>query len=682
MNSNPFFDKSWLPPFDQLTPAYARQALDEQLTQLQTALPQYEATIHPTWESITELYTLTSLLGDIWGKIGNLLSLVNSDEWRAIEEEYQPKLIEIFQSIGQSRPIYDAMLTLQTAGQADGSLSQAQLRILNAEILGMKNAGVGLTGEIKDAFNVLQQQSAQLMMRFNNNVLDAVKNWSLTLTDPDQVKGLKPDFLTQAAQKAKGDPIKGPWKLTVDYASYAPVMQYAQSRTVRETYYKAHCTRATSSETDNTAIIEELLKLRVKIAKALGYDTYADLSLSTKMAPNTQAIEALLGELTDASKEAAKQEKADLVAFARTHGFTEETFMPWDSAYWSERQREAIYDYDAEALRAYFPLERVMQGLFDLIEKLFGMTLTQRKDDIHAWHEDVRVYEVRNGEGALIAGLYVDLYVRPETKNGGAWMNSIHTRDAITEKEVILPIAIIACNQTPPLPGEPATMRIDEVNTLFHEMGHALQHMLTTVDDPRIAGIGNVEWDAVEIASQFMENFCYDQQTLTNLSKHIKTGESLPKELFDRIYASRNYHVAMMMLRQNYQALTDLRLHSDAYPSTYENANAFKEAMAKELLIDMPIPEDRMLNSFAHIFCGGYSAGYYSYKWSEALSADLYMAFEEAGLTNDSAIRELGIRYRDTFLSLGGSVHPAELFRTFRGRDPDASAILHLAGLR
>ncbi len=683
MKSNPFLaTDSWLPNYDAMTPELAREAIESQLAIAAEAFPRYEATVQPTWQSLfIEGYLLTKPLLKVWGLLSHLLSVVNSDELRKVEEDCQPKLIAFFQQIGQSKPIYDAMVALLQADAVAPCLNGTKRRILTAEIRSMTHSGVALEGEVKAHFNELQLAVAKLSMDFNNNVLDAVKNWELVLTKPAEVDGMKPDFLARAAEKAGGTPEAGPWKLSLDYASFSPVMQYAKNRSVREAYLNGWITRAATGDTDNTQIIEDILKTRQEIAKILGFDCYADLSLSSKMAPSCDAIESLLGELVSASKAPARKEKDDLTAFAKANGFTEEVLQRWDIAFWSERQREAVYAYDAEALRAYFPLEHVMQGLFNLINRLFGVTFVQRQGEIHAWHKDVRFYDVLNADGSLRAGFYFDPYVRPGTKNGGAWMNEVHTRDGISYPETILPIALVVCNQTAPMGDEPATMRLDEVVTLFHEMGHALQFIMTTIDEPQASGIGNVEWDAVEIASQFLENFCYDKATLTGVSNHTKTGEALPAELFDKIYASRNYQAALATLRQCNLALTDLRLHTLAYPSDYPNANAMKETVAREILIDAPLAQDRQLNSFTHIFSGGYCAGYYGYKWSETLSADVYMAFEEVGLTNDAAIKALGEKYRDTFLALGGSKHPLEIFKVFRGREPNTQAILKLAGL-
>ena len=401
------------------------------------------------------------------------------------------------------------------------------------------------------------------------------------------------------------------------------------------------------------------------------------------MAKRVETVDALLKELADASLPTAEKEREQRNAYARAHGFEESKFELWDAAYWTERQHEALYQYSEEELKQYFPFPKVLEGLFGLAERLFGIEIREADGEVPVWHPDVRFFHVADQDGTPLASFYLDPYSRPETKQGGAWMNSFRSRERSADGTLTLPIAVLVCNQSVPVGGQPSLMRFEEVTTLFHEFGHSLQHMLTTVDMPEASGINGVEWDAVEIASQFMENWCYDYSTLKSLSRHIKTGEALPDSFYEKIKASRNYMAANAMIRQLYFAMTDMDLYARylTHPE-WKDAHAVQELNRQKLELPENIPEDRFLCTFSHIFAGGYGAGYYSYKWSEVISADAFAAFEEVGLTNERKIRETGRRYRDTILSLGGGTDPSEVFRMFRGRDPSTAAILRHAGLQ
>ncbi len=658
---NPFLDDAWMPNYAAMTPELCEQALREALPKAERAFAFVEKQLDISWRGLV-LAPMQALRApfSVWAILSHLTSVIQNEAWRKVEETWQPAIIELGQKAAQSRRIYEGLLALLESDE----LLPWQRHVVEREVATMRNAGVGLRGAAKTAFNRIQKELAKLSLRFANNVLDAEKETKIEVT-PEEAAGIPQDLLSG----------KGPWKLGIDFATYDAVMRYAQDEDLRQRFWHARVTRASSGKINNAPLIEKILSLRQKQAELLGYPDYAHLSTATKMAGTPQAVLDLLSPMIAVGKPAAKAEDAELAKFAKAQGFIG-NLRPWDKAYWIEKHSQALFGYDEEALRDYFPMEHVLSGLFALIEKLLGVTFARETKPLRAWHKDVRFYRVLDAKGQLLAGFYFDPYARPGTKSGGAWMNEIHTRDFETRQQ--LPIAVICCNQKPPRAKAPATMSFYEVVTLFHEMGHALQEMLTTVDSPTCSGINNVAWDAVEIASQFLEQFPYEPELLRSLSKHVKTDKPLPKDLAARIVAKRTYRAGSALVRQLVFAYTDLTLHAKAYPKRYANANACKEAFAKKFLPKPMHPADRFLNAFTHIFAGGYAAGYYSYKWSEVLSADIYGAFAGQSATKRKA---LGKRYRDTLLAKGGSEPAGDIFRELMGRAPDTSAILRLTGL-
>ncbi len=658
---NPFFDDAWMPKYDAMTPELCCAALEEVLPKAERAFRVVEKQLDISWHGLVIApQEAVRKPFEIWGALCHLSSVVNSEAWRAAEMRWQPTIIALAQQVSQSKALYEGMLSLRETA----SLEPWQRHVLERSIQSMRHAGVGLKGADRARFNRLQTELAKLSMRFSNNVLDSEKEARVEVA-PEEAAGIKPDLL----------PGKGPWMLGIDFATYDSVMRYAEDAGVRERFWRARVMRASSGKVNNAPLIEKVLQLRQQLATLLGVPDYAHLSTEAKMAGTPDAVKTLLDPMAVVGRPAAKTEDAELAAFARAHGHKGK-LQPWDMPFWVERLSQERFGFDEEALRDYFPMERVLDGLFELVRKLFGVTFERARGALHVWHKDVRFYRVLDAKGSVIAGFYFDPYARPGTKNGGAWMNEIRTRDFETRQQ--LPIAVVCCNQKPPRGKAPATMSFYEVATLFHEMGHALQEMLTTVDSPTCSGINNVEWDAVEIASQFLEQFPYDLTVLRSLSAHVKTGEPLPKALAEQVVAKRTFRAGNALVRQLLFAQTDLFLHAKAYPGRYKNANAVKEAFAKRLLSAPMHADDRFLNAFTHIFSGGYSAGYYSYKWSETLSADLYGAY----LAQPAARRKaFAKRYRDTFLALGGSAPAADIFRKLMGRDPDASAILRQEGL-
>jgi len=683
--SNPLADSAFFPAFDRIAPEHAVPAVRAAIAAAATAADALEASFTPTWDGLmAPLCRLCEPLHDAWGIVNHLLSVMNSDVWREAQQTLQPEVVAFSLRIAQSRRFYEGFRAIRSTGSPD----PAQRRVLDAAIRAAEQAGVGLDGEARDRFNAIQRDLAEAGTAFTNAVLDAIKSHSLWIRDAEGIAGLPPTVRSLAAQAAReaGEPAAtpeaGPWRITLDAAVSAPFLMHARDRSHRETLCRAMAAKASSAPYDNTARVEQILALRREKASLLGYPHFAAISLANKMAGTVEAVDALTAQLADAARDAAARETALLLEFAREHGFADTELRPWDRAFWVERLIEARYRYSDEELRAYFQFPLVLDGLFALARRLFDIRIVSADGDAPVWHSDVRLFRVEDADGAPRAWFYVDPYSRPATKRSGAWMNDFHTRARLPGGGLRHPLALIVCNQTPPADGRPSLMRLTEVQTLFHEFGHALQHMLTTIDEPEASGINTVEWDAVEIASQFMENWCYDRATLTSLSRHIETDATIPDSLFDAIIAAKNIMAASGMLRQLYLGATDMDLHARYPRPGAADADAVKRAIAARFLPVPLLPEDRLLCSFSHIFAGGYAAGYYSYKWAEVLAADAFAAFEEAGLDNDDAIRATGRRFRDTFLALGGSVHPMEVFQTFRGRPPAIEPLLRHAGLR
>lgn len=493
----------------------------------------------------------------------------------------------------------------------------------------------------------------------------------------------------QAAQsyaKAKGSPDQkpdvenGPWRITLDHPSAGPFLQHSRNRDQRKQVYHAMVTRASSEQYDNSDKISEILKIRREQSQILGFKTYAELSLDSKMAPDVSAVEKMFGELEKPARPFAEKELAELKKLAAESGQTE-PLAHWDAAFWAERLREKLYDYTDDQLRPYFPLPGVLNGLFHLAERLFGIKITRSTDNsVPKWHEDVEYFDIADESGSMIAHFYLDPYSRPAEKRGGAWMNECFGRRMIDGK-TRLPVIYLVCNGTPPVEGKPSLMSFGEVTTLFHEFGHGTQGMLTEINESEAAGINGVEWDAVELASQFMENWCYNKPTLMSMAKHFETGETIPEELFNKIIAAKNFRAGSAMLRQLEFGKTDMYLHHQFDINGSETPFDAGRRIAKATGVMPPYEHEKFLCSFSHIFAGGYCAGYYSYKWAEVLSSDAFAAFEEAGIDNEDAIRELGRKYRKTVLALGGSKHPTEIYRMFRGRDANTAALLRHSGL-
>ncbi|MEI2577899.1 M3 family metallopeptidase [Scytonema sp. PRP1] len=691
ISENPLLKGSGLPPFGEIKAEDVVPAFNQLLVELDKELATIEAHVEPTWSGLVEpLETLTQRLNWSWGVVSHLMGVKNSPELREAYETVQPLVVQFSNKLSQSQPIYNAFKAVR-ASDTWATLDSAQQRIVESAIRDAELSGVGLQGEAREGFNAIQMELAELSTKFSNHVLDATKAFSMTLTAKEEIDGLPPSLLSLAAQAARAageenaTPENGPWRITLDFPSYAPFMQHSTRRDLREKLYKAFLTRASSGELDNNPLIERILELRQELAQLLGFKTYAELSLASKMAKSVEAVESLLEELRSSSYDAAVKELEELKAFAASKSSPEaKNLQHWDVTFWAERQREEKFAFTAEELRPYFPLPQVLDGLFGLVQRLFGVNITPADGQAPVWHEDVRYFQIADETNNPIAYFYLDPYSRPAEKRGGAWMDICINRGKVTENGVTttrLPVAYLVCNQTPPVDGKPSLMTFSEVETLFHEFGHGLHHMLTKVDYSSAAGINNVEWDAVELPSQFMENWCYDKPTLFGMAKHYETGEPLPEHYYQKLLAAKNYMSGSGMLRQIHFSIVDIELHHRYRPGSGETPKDVRSRIAKTTTVLPPLPEDSFLCAFGHIFSGGYSAGYYSYKWAEVLSADAFAAFEEAGLDNEQAIKATGKRYRDTVLALGGSKHPMEVFKSFRGREPSTEPLLRHNGL-
>ncbi|BAZ67212.1 MAG: M3 family metallopeptidase [Pelatocladus maniniholoensis HA4357-MV3] len=691
ITDNPLLKGSGLPDFANIKPEHVVPAFNQLLAELEQELTNLEADVELSWSGLVEpLEKITERLSWSWGVVNHLMGVKNSPQLREAFETVQPHVVQFSNKLGQSQPIYNAFKAVG-ASDAWNGFDSAQQRIVQAAIRDAELSGVGLQGEVRDRFNNIQMELAELSTKFSNHVLDATKAFSLTLTKKEEVDGLPPSLLSLAAQAARdagsqnATPENGPWRITLDFPSYYPFMQYSTRGDLREVLYKAYVSRAAEGELDNNPIIERILKLRQELAELLDYKTYAEVSLASKMAPNVEAVEKLLEELRGASYDAAVKELEELKAFAASKGVAQTNDLKhWDMAFWAERQREEKFAFTAEELRPYFPLPQVLNGLFGLVKRLFSVSVTSADGQAPVWHEDVRYFQIADETGKAIAYFYLDPYSRPAEKRGGAWMDICINRGKVTENGVSqtrLPVAYLVCNQTPPVDGKPSLMTFSEVETLFHEFGHGLHHMLTKVDYTSAAGINNVEWDAVELPSQFMENWCYDRATLFGMARHYETGELLPEHYYQKLLAAKNYMSGSATLRQLHFSLLDIELHHRYHPGGGETPKNVRDRIAKTTTVIPPLPEDSFLCAFGHIFGGGYAAGYYSYKWAEVLSADAFAAFEEVGLEDEQAVKTTGKRYRDTVLALGGSKHPMEVFKSFRGREPSTEALLRHNGL-
>jgi len=701
-------DPSGLPPFGIVETAHVRPAILSLLKDANTSLADFEKTVQSEGfvASIDTLLkpaaALSYGLDNAWGLISHLKSVRDSQGLRDVVNELQPKIVSFSQELFQSRPVYNAYVQLKE-GPNFKSLSKAQQRIVTKTIKDYELGGVSLSGPARVEFNMVGQKLSNLSQKYSENVLDSTKTWSKTVTDPSVLKGVPPAALAQAfqaavalkerngsaTQSATGNATDGPWMLTLDSSTLSPVLSYAVNRDLRQELYMAQSGLASEQlypQWDNTQIAAELLQYRQRLAELLNFRNYAELSLSNKMAKNVSKVEELLEELRTAAYSKAKLEHENLTAYA--HSLAEgglpadQTLNKWDVGFYSRKQLQSLYGLDPEQIRQYFPIGTVLQGMFSLVYTLFGVTIEEDTSGVPVWHKDVRVFRIHhNSSSEPMAHLYLDLYTRSGEKRAGAWMNALRNRgrDPRSNSDLHSPLAVIAASFRPPASAnQDANLSFSEVHTLFHEMGHALQTMLTTQDEEAVAGVNGIEWDAVELPSQFMEYWLDEgpEWVVDKVSRH------LPQETFCRLKHSLKYHQGAAMLGQVDLGTIDMDLHQHPLKKG-ETITQRRLAVAQEkhTTVTTILPTDRFLNHFSHIFSGGYAAGYYSYKWAEVLSADAFAAFEDEGaLENTTAgeqkLHDTGRRFLKTVLAKGGGEDPAEVFREFRGRDPSVTALL------
>ena len=676
VNHNPLLDFSGLPRFAELKPAHVTPAVDKLLAEGRATIERVAAA-PVSWESfVAPLEDANERIGRAWGQVAHLHAVLDSPELREAYNANLPKLTQYWTELGQNQALFGKYQALADSPEYP-SLSTARRRIVDNALRDFRLGGAELPADKKARFAAIQEELAGLGSRFSENLLDATKAFSIVV-DERRIGGIPADVLA-AAREAAGKDGKPGWKFTLHAPSYMPVMQYADDRSLRQTMYRESVTRASEfgkPEWDNTPLIARIVELRRELAQLLGYRNYAEVSLVPKMAESPAQVLAFLEDLARRARPFAEKDVAALREFAR-HELGLDPLEAWDIAYASEKLRVSRYAFSEQQVKQYFPEEVAVQGLFRVAQALYGVRIDPASAP--AWHEDVRFYEIRDAANQLVGQFYMDLYAR-DTKRGGAWMD-----DAITRRRkgatVQTPVAYLTCNFSRPLSldkgGRPATFTHDEVLTLFHEFGHGLHHLLTRIDDLGVAGINGVEWDAVELPSQFMENFCWEWDVLRHMTRHVDTGEPLPRELFDKMLAAKNFQSGLAMLRQLEFAVFDMRLHSDFDPASGETALQLLHDVREHIAVLRPPAYNRFPNSFSHIFAGGYAAGYYSYKWAEVLSADAYSFFEENGVLNPLA----GQRFRDEVLAVGGSRPAAESFRAFRGREPQVDALLRHNGM-
>jgi oligopeptidase A len=672
--NNPLLDFSGLPRFNEVKAAHITPAIDQLLNEGRTLLENL-ATIEeaPGWDNfVRPLEDMEERISRAWSQVGHMNAVVNSPELREAYNESLPKLTDFYSDLSQDERLYAKYRALRSGAEYE-RLTAAQQKIVENELRDFRLGGAELADEQKARFKEIQETLSRLSSRFEENLMDTTNDFALFVEDVAELAGLPEDALQAAREAAEADG-KGGWKFTLHFPSYMPVLQYADSRALREKLYYAYATRASEfgkPEWDNTALMQEILQLRREAAHLLGYENYAEMSLVTKMAESAQHVIDFLDTLAKRAKPFAERDMQELVAYAKKLGIDD--MQAWDVAYVSEKLREEKYAFSDQEVKQYFPEHKVLAGLFKVVETIFGVQV--RKSQAPVWHPDAAFYDITGKSGELVGQFYLDLYAR-NNKRGGAWMDEAITRRRHGE-HVTTPVAFLTCNFSAPIGGKPALFTHDEVITMFHEFGHGLHHLLTQVEHYGVSGIKGVEWDAVELPSQFMENFCWEWDVLKHMTAHIESGEPLPRALFDKMVAAKNFQAGMQTVRQIEFSLFDMHLHGDFDPDGSKTPLDLIEEVRDAVAVVRPPKWNRFPNNFSHIFAGGYAAGYYSYKWAEVLSADAYSMFEEHGVMCE----ETGRRFWTEILAMGGSRPALESFISFRGREPNIDALLRHNGM-
>ncbi len=676
--SNPLLDHQFLPPFSKIKAEHVEPAVDYALAQARQIVNDTLADLQqPTWQTLVEpMEELDVLIDKVWSPVSHLNSVMNSEELRKAYNACLPKLSDFGTELGQNEDLYKAYKTLQQSPEYN-QLVTAQKKVVDNAVRDFRLSGVELSTADRQRFKELSQQMTERCAKFEENLLDATHAWKKHITDESMLSGLPPSTIGMVEQMAKREGLDG-WLFTLDFPSYMPVMSYADNREFREEMYTAFATKASdqgphAGQWDNTEVMKDILQLRHELAQLLGFANHAERSLATKMAKTPQQVLDFLSDLAARSKPIAEKEYAELCAYAKQESGLA-SLEAWDVTYFAEKLRQQRYSISQEELKPYFPQDKVVNGLFAVVNRLYGLDIRENKD-VDVWHPDVRFFEIVGDDGNVRAQFYLDMYAR-QHKRGGAWMDECKVRRK-TRDGIQIPVAFLTCNFSEPVGDKPALFTHDEVTTLFHEFGHGLHHMLTKIDAAGVSGINGVAWDAVELPSQFMENWCWEREALDLISGHYQTGEKLPDDLYEKMIAARNFQSAMTMLRQLEFSLFDFRLHLEFQPDEANQVDKILEQVRDEVSVVKPPKFNRFAHSFAHIFAGGYAAGYYSYKWAEVLSADAFSKFEEKGIFD----RQTGLEFLEAILEQGGSREPMELFIEFRGREPQIDALLRHSGI-
>ncbi len=676
--SNPLLGLQGLPPFKAILPEHIEAAVDAVLAENRALVEDLLKQKSYRWENLVQpLEEADDRLGRLWSPVSHMNSVVNSEALREAYNACLPKLSAYGTEMGQNERLYQAYKSIE-ASTVFAEMDTSQQKIIRNALRDFHLSGVDLPAEKKMRYKDIQQQLSQLTTRYEENLLDATNAWSKVIDDEVALRGLPESSLSMLKQNAEQNDVSG-WRLTLDFPCYHAVMTYAEDRGLREAMYTAYVTRASDQgphdkKWDNSEVMEQILALRHEVAQLLGFKHYAERSLATKMADSTEHVLEFLYDLAKRSRPMAEQEYKALCEFAQSIDGIED-LATWDMAYYSERQRQELFDLKQQELKPYFPESRVIQGMFEVVKRLYAIEITE-VDGVETWHPDVRFYEIRDSKGERRGQFYLDLYAR-QHKRGGAWMDDCMGRFRLSDGRLQTPVAYLTCNLTPPVGEDPALFTHDEVITLFHEFGHGLHHMLTQVNHISVSGINGVAWDAVELPSQFMENWCWEREAIDLIAAHYQTGEPMPEDLYQRMYAARNFQAGMIMLRQLEFSLFDFRLHAEYDAAQGGRIQALLDEVREEVAVVKPPKFNRFQHSFSHIFAGGYAAGYYSYKWAEVLSADAFARFEETGIFN----AKTGAEFLQHILEKGGSQDPMELFVAFRGREPQIDALLRHCGI-
>jgi len=672
--ANPLLDFSGLPRFEAIRPEHVAPALDVLLAEAAAAVSAAEQVQPVTWQTfVTPLDDATERLWRAWGLVGHLQGVVNTPELREAYNSNLPRVTRFASALGQNLALYRQYQALAASPEA-AHFDEAQRKVLDNTLRDFRLGGAELAPEAQQRFAAIKEELSALSAKFSQNVLDATDAWSLFIEDEARLKGLPEDVKAAAHAAAQKDGKAG-WKLTLQMPCYLPVQTWGEDRDLREILYRASAQRASEfgdDALDNSGNIDRILALRAELAALLGFDSYGHYSVATKMAQDPAEVLGFLRDLAARAKPFAARDRAELEQFAREQ-LGIDSLQAWDLAFAADRLKQARYSYSEQEVKQYFTEPKVLGGLFSVIEQLYGLRV--QEDSAPVWHEDVRFFRLVDAQGALVGQFYLDLYAR-EGKRGGAWMDDCRNRRVRTDGSVQTPLVYLVCNFGRGANGKPATFSHNEVTTLFHEMGHGLHQLLTRISELGVAGINGVEWDAVELPSQFMENFCWEWDHLQAMTAHVDSGEPLPRALYERMLAARNFHSGMATVRQLEFGLFDMLLHSQFEPAQ-DSVLALLDRVRAEVAVNHPPAWNRFPHQFSHIFAGGYAAGYYSYKWAEVLSADAYAAFEEA----PQALAETGARFRDEILSRGGSRPAADNFKAFRGRAPQIDALLRHSGM-